>query len=117
MRVAYLTVTLVFALLVSFAGIGKLRRGAHLVQVIQTVGFPLKYLPWLAACEFAGGAGLVAGIWWPLIGIAAAIGLVLYFLGAIVSHLRVGDVKGIGAAAFLCIFAVAALTLRVLTGS
>jgi hypothetical protein len=118
MHIAYLTVTLAFALMVSFAGIGKLRRGPHLVKVIhETLGLPLKYLPFLAACEFAGGAGLVVGIWWPLIGIAAGIGLVLYFVGAIVSHLRVGDVKGVGAAAFMLIVAAAALTLRVLAGS
>jgi hypothetical protein len=51
---------------------------------------------------------------WPPIGVAAGIGLVLYFVGAIVSHLRVGDVKGIGSAAFMLVLAAGALTLRVL---
>jgi hypothetical protein len=32
-----------------------------------------------------------------------------------VSHLRVGDVKGIGPAAFMLVLAVGALALRVLT--
>jgi len=42
-------------------------------------------------------------------------GLVLYFVGAIVSHLRVGDLKGIGSAAFMLVLAAGVLTLRVLT--
>ena len=58
---------------------------------------------------------LVIGIRWPPIGIAAGIGLVLYFVGAIVSHLRVGDIKGIGPAAFMLVFSAGALALRILT--
>ena len=50
--------------------------------------------------------GLVVGIWWPLAGIAAGIGLAFYFVGAVVSHLRVGDVKGIGSAVFMLVLAV-----------
>ena len=43
----------------------------------------------------------------------AGIGLVLYFVGAVISHLRVGDVKGIGPAAFMLVLAAGALALRV----
>jgi len=116
MHTAYLVITLVFGLMVSYSGVGKIRRDPLQVKVVhETVGIPLKYFPQLAACEFAGAAGLVVGIWWPLIGIAAGIGLVLYFVGAVVSNLRVGDVKGIGSAAFMLVLAAGALTLRVLT--
>lgn len=100
----------------AFSGLGKLRRDPRIVQVIhEVIGVPLKYLPLLAACEFAGALGLVLGIWWPDLGMAAGIGLVLYFVAAIVSHLRVGDVKGMGPAAFLLTLSVAALVLRILT--
>ena len=116
MHIAYLAVVVVFAFMVTFSGIGKIRRDPHQVQVIHdTVGVPLKFFPLLAACEFAGALGLLAGIAWPPLGVAGGIGLVLYFLGAVVSHLRVGDFKGIGAAAFMLIIAVAALALRILT--
>ena len=116
MHTAYFVITLAFALVVSYSGMGKIRRDPLPVRVVhETVGVPLKYFALLAACEFAGAVGLVVGIWWPLIGIAAGIGLVLYFVGAIVSHLRVGDVKGIGSAAFMLVLAGAALALRVRT--
>jgi hypothetical protein len=102
--------------MVLFSGVGKIQRHPHQVKVVhETIGLPLQYFPLLAACEFAGAVGLVIGIWWPPIGIAAGIGLVLYFVGAVVSHLRVGDVKGIGAAAFMLVLAVGAVALRVLT--
>src|SRR5260221_10561546 len=116
MHTAYLVITLVFALMVAYSGVGKIRRDPLPVRVIdETVGVPLKYFPLLAACEFAGALGLVLGIWWPVLGVAAAIGLILYFVGAIVSHLRVSDVKGLGPPAFMLVVAAAALATRMLT--
>jgi uncharacterized membrane protein YphA (DoxX/SURF4 family) len=116
MHIAYRVITILFAAMVFFSGFGKIRRDPHQVQVVhETVGVPLKYFPLLAACEFAGGVGLILGIWWPMLGVAAAIGLILYFVGATVSHLRVGDVKGIGPAAFMLVVAGAALATRILT--
>jgi uncharacterized membrane protein YphA (DoxX/SURF4 family) len=116
MGIAYLVITIVLAAIVTFSGIGKIRHDPHIVQVIhEVVGVPMKYFPLLAACEFAGALGVVLGIWWPFVGVAAGIGLVLYFVGAAVSHLRVGDLKGIGPAAFILVLAAAALTLRILT--
>jgi uncharacterized membrane protein YphA (DoxX/SURF4 family) len=114
---AYLVVTIVTASMAAFSGLGKLRRDPKIVHVIhEVVGVPMKYFLYLAACEIAGALGLVVGIWWPLLGIAAGIGLVVYFVAAIVSHVRVGDVKGIGPAAFMLMISVAALALRVKSG-
>ena len=116
MDTAYLVITILLAAMVAFSGLGKIRRDPRQMRVIhETIGVPLRYFPLLAACEFAGGLRLVLGIWWPPLGVAGAIGLVLYFVGAIVSHLRVGDVKGIGPAAFMLAVAAGALALRILT--
>jgi uncharacterized membrane protein YphA (DoxX/SURF4 family) len=116
MDTAYLVITILLAAMAAFSSLGKIRREARQVRVIhEVVGVPLKYFPLLAACEFAGGLGLVLGIWSPPLGVAAGIGLVLYFVGAIVSHLRVGDVKGIGPAAFMLAVAAGALAMRILT--
>jgi hypothetical protein len=115
MRTACLVITPLFAIMVAFSGLGKIRGDPRIVKVIhETVGVPLRYLPLLAACEFAGALGLVLGIWWPPLGVAAGIGLVLYFVGAVVSRLRVGDFKGIGPATFMLVVAAGALALRVL---
>jgi hypothetical protein len=113
MAIAYLVVTVLVAAMTIFSGVGKLRSDPSIVKVIhETCGVPMRYFPFLAACEVAGAAGVVLGICWPVLGLAAAGGLILYFLGAVVSHLRVGDIRGIGPAAFLFSLSVAALVLR-----
>ena len=116
MSIVYLVTTVPVALMATVSGLGKIRRDPHQVKVIyETVGVPLKYFPLLAICEFAGALGLVVGIWLPALGVAGAIVLVVYFVGAVVSHLRVGDIKGIGPAAFMLVLAAAALALRLVT--
>src|SRR5215831_3503191 len=109
MDTADLVMAILFPAMLVFSCLGKIRRDARQVRVVhEIVGVPLTYFPLLAACEFAGALGLVLGIWWPALGVAACIGLILYFVGAIVSHLRVGDVKGVGPAVFMLVLAAAA---------
>ena len=97
MFVAYVVVSVLTAALLVFSATGKLRRDPRSVTVIHdVVGMPLWSLRWLAACELAGAVGVLAGIAWSPLGIAAAAGLVLYFVGAVLGHVRVGDFKGQG---------------------
>jgi hypothetical protein len=116
MYTAYLVITILFAAMVAFSAVAKVRREPKVVHVIQEiVGVPLRYFPLLAACEFGGALGLILGIWLPWAGLAATVGLIIYFVGAVVSHLRVLDIKGIGPAVFMLMAAGGALALRILT--
>ena len=116
MGTVYIAMAVLVALMAALSGLMKIRRDPRVVKVIhETVGVPLKYFTLLAACEFAGALGLVAGIWWPALGVAAAIGLGLYFVAATVAHLRVGDIKGIGPAVFMLVVAAGALVFRIRT--
>lgn len=55
------------------------------------VGLDPRWIPHLAILEGSGVAGLLLGLLgWPLIGLAAAAGLVLFFLGAVAAHVRAG---------------------------
>ena len=63
----------------------------------------------------AGGIGLVVGIFKPKIGVAAAAGLVLYFVGAFIAHIRVGDFAGLKGPVVPLLLSITALTLRVLS--
>ena len=99
--------------MVAYSGVAKLRQDPYVVKVIhEVVGVPLRWFPLLAACEFAGAVGLLAGLVWPQIGVTAGVGLVVYFVGAVLSHVRVGDYKGIGPAAFMLAVSAAALLTR-----
>jgi hypothetical protein len=94
------------------SGRAKLVRVPMVMETMATVGFPQDKLWFLAGAEFAGAVGLVGGLfWWPL-GVAAAIGVVVYFVSAVGSHLRVNDLKGIAPATVLLLVAIASLVLR-----
>lgn len=115
MQIAYLVIVILLALFLALSGLMKIRRNPQSVKIIhEIVGVPLKHFPLLTACEYAGAIGLLAGIWRPWLGIAAGIGLVIYFLSATVGHLRVGDAKGVGPALFMLALVTAALALRIL---
>src|SRR5690349_8805130 len=84
MGIAYLVITGTLAGTLLGSGLGKLRHNPHIVKVIhEVIGVPFRYFPLLAVCEFGGAAGLALGIWWPALGVAAGIGLVVYFVGAV----------------------------------
>lgn len=52
-------------------------------------GIPLSWLPFLATAKLAGALGLIAGLaGFRLLGLTAAIGLVAFFIGAVVVHIR-----------------------------
>ena len=56
--------------------------------------------------------GVLVGICVPLIGVAAAVGLILFFVGAIITHLRSRDYYSLGVPIGLLLLAIAALTLE-----
>ncbi len=61
------------------------------------VGVPRSWLPLLGGLKLAGGTGLIIGLAGvPMIGVAAAAGLVAFFIGAVVTHVRAGVLNNIG---------------------
>jgi hypothetical protein len=80
-----------------------------------TVGVPLRLFPVLASLELAGVAGILIGLWLEPLGIAAAAGLVAYFIGAVTGHLRVGDTKNLTMPLPPLVLSIAVLVLRLVT--
>lgn len=115
MFVATVVVSVLIAALAAFSGGSKLARSPMQLAAMEAVRFPVDRMWLLGAAELAGAAGVLAGLlWWPL-GAAAATGLVLYFVGAVLAHLRVGDVKGVVNPVLPLALSVGALVLRLLT--
>lgn len=76
------------------------------------VGVPRSWLPMLGGLKLAGGAGLLIGLAGvPLIGPAAAAGLVAFFIGAVVTHLRAGVWHNIGFPAVYLVLSTASLVM------
>ena len=69
----------------------KLLGVAQSLEIRDHLG--VKPLQWrlIGVCELAGVAGVLVGLMWAPIGIAAAIGLALLTVGAIAYHVRMSD--------------------------
>ncbi|GAA1831662.1 DoxX family protein [Actinomadura chokoriensis] len=93
MSTTLITVTALTAAWVGFSGISLLRRADFVVQPLIAYGVPRTWWTWLAAAKLAGAIGLLAGLAVPAVGIAAALGLTAYFLGAIATVLRARSYK------------------------
>lgn len=108
-------ITLLLALAVTLSGIGKLAKHPQIIENLSHVNVPMEWLPRLAAAEFAGAIGMVIGLTVaPWLGVAAATGIALYFIGALVFHVRAHD-NDIAAPIVLLVVAVLSATLRALT--
>ncbi|MBF0688508.1 MAG: DoxX family protein [Cellulomonas sp.] len=116
MFIALVVLTVLLALVVTSSAVMKLRKNEQVVaSIVGTVGFPERRLPVLAGLEIAGAVGIVVGLWVAPLGIAAAVGLTLYFVGAVIGHLRVRDTKGVTSPLVPLVLSVAVLVLRVVT--
>lgn len=114
MFVVAIVVSALLAATLLFSGRGKLAHDPAQMKTMSGVGFPEDRVWLLASAEIAGALGLVVGLfWWP-IGVAAAIGVVLYFVGAARAHLR-KRYPGAVAPIVVLVVAVAALVLRLVT--
>jgi len=116
MRIAYDILACIYSLMLVMSVRLKLVRDPTAVEVIGGIHrVPLGLFPVLAAAELAGAIGLLAGIGVKALGVAAAAGLVLYFVAATSSHIRVRDFRPehLVPALVMLTFAIAALVLGV----
>lgn len=82
---------LVLAAISAGDGVLCLKPVAFIADCFRDVGFPTRYWPLMPIIKFAAAAGLLAGIWIPVLGLVTTGSLVLYFLIAITMHLRMRD--------------------------
>ena len=111
MFTAYLVVTVLAAAANAFSATLDFIRFKQVLINMAKAGVPESWITMLGALKGAGALGLLVGIRVPLIGTAAAIGLILFFVGAIITHLRAHDYS-FGLAIVFLLLAVAALVLR-----
>lgn len=89
MAFAYVVVTLLAITANGLIALADLLRARFVLENSAAVGVPESWLPALGLLKGAGATGLLLGLLGvPLIGEAAALGLTLFFVGAILTHLR-----------------------------
>jgi DoxX-like family len=104
-------VSILLAALLVFAAVRKLSHRPEVVATYTRVGVPEARLDLLAWILLAGAAGLIAGLFWEPVGVAAGTGLVVYFLLAIAAHIRAGDTRNLPVPVAMELLAVASLIL------
>ncbi|MFG2727140.1 DoxX family protein [Streptomyces canus] len=102
-------------MLLVFSAVPDITRDPKITEGLKALGVPDSWFLPLGLVKIAGALGLLVGISYRPLGIAAAIGVVLYFLGAVITHLRGGDKKGSATPAAILVLAVAPLVLGVAT--
>jgi hypothetical protein len=116
MSAAYVVVTIVTILANGWAAATDLAQPRWLLANMAEVSVPRSWLPPLAVLKGAGAAGLLIGLLAVrLLGIAAAIGLVLFFTGALATHVRTRVFHNIAVPATFFALAAASAALAIAT--
>ena len=115
MFIAYVVIAVLLSLMLLMSARGDIIRDPKIIEPLKAIGVRDSWFLPLGLVKIAGALGLLAGIVYRPLGIAAAIGVVLYFLGAVITHLRAGDKKGVGIPAAIMLVAAAPLVLGLAT--
>lgn len=83
-------------------------------EPLTSYGVPRNWWFWLGSAKAAGAVGLLAGLFAPVIGVAAAVALILYFIGALITVLRARSYSTVAAPLMYLAPVAAAFTLGLL---
>ena len=112
MTAAYVVATLVAVAANGWAASMDAVRPAWLLDNMGRLGVPRDRLALLGGLKAAGAVGLLAGLALPAVGVAAGVGLVLFFLGAVATVVRAGWYGHLPYPAVFLAIAATALALR-----
>lgn len=115
MNIAYIATAVLISAILVFTARNQLVREKEVTASLTRLGVPDRMFAVLATLQLLGAAGLLIGIFFRPLGIAAAIGVVLFFLGAVIAHLRANDAKGAPIPAVLAAFSIVPLALGLAT--
>jgi DoxX-like family len=115
MLTAYVVVGALLVAYLSFSVVAAFSRYHRVLTAMADANVPESWLTTLAALKAAGALGLLVGIGVPLIGTTtagisttaaaigntAAVGVILFFAGAVITHLRARDYSLAPATVFL----------------
>jgi uncharacterized membrane protein YphA (DoxX/SURF4 family) len=116
MFVATLVLSILLAVAFVFAGGSKLAGVQRMRDSAAHLGLSFPAYQRIGALEVLGAAGLLIGLWFAPLGIAAAAGLVLLMIGAVYFHIKAKDpAKIYSAPVVFAVVSLVALILRAVT--
>jgi hypothetical protein len=112
---AYLVLTICAIVINGLSGVAALAHFAPIMPGMAAAGVPVSWLRFpIGTLKALGAAGLLAGLWVPMVGVVAASGLVVFFVCALYTHVLAKDISAqFGFACFLLAMNVATLVLTI----
>jgi hypothetical protein len=112
-NIALIILTALLGLATAFSAVGKFSKNPKAVDMLRQLGITDSQIRTLGIVEVLGALGLLVGIWIPILGLLAAIGFVLYFLGALIKHVRAKDAaKDVAPAVVLLVLSIIVTILQ-----
>src|SRR5208282_4566576 len=87
----FITISLLLAAACLLPAVGKLTGQPKMRQSAAHFGIPWSRYRLIGVAELAAAAGVVIGLWWHPLGVAAAAGMALLLIGALITHRRAKD--------------------------
>jgi len=87
----FVTISLLLAAACLLPAAAKLAGHPKMQQSAAHFGIPWPRYRLIGAAELAAAAGILAGLWWHPIGLAAAAGMTLLLIGALLTHRHAAD--------------------------
>ncbi|CAL9331565.1 MULTISPECIES: DoxX family protein [unclassified Streptomyces] len=91
MFIAAVVLSSLLALLFCGAGSAKLAGSKKMTDQLAHLGVGPGLTRLIGAAQLLGAAGVLAGLWFGPLGVAAAFGLTALMAGAVIYHVRAGD--------------------------
>lgn len=88
MPTAHVTFVVLGALMAAFSAASVFLQAKWVVEPLAEYRVPQSWWPWLGTAKAAGAIGLLIGLAFPIVGVIAAVGLVAYFAGAVITVVR-----------------------------
>src|SRR6266480_1067469 len=87
----FVTISLLLTAACLLPAVGKLTGQPKMRKSAAHFGIPWPRYRLIGVAELAAAAGILIGLWWHPLGVAAAAGMVLLVLGAIITHRKAAD--------------------------
>ena len=87
----FVTISLLLTAACLLPAAGKLTGNPKMRKSAAHFGIPWPRYRLIGVAELAAAAGVLVGLWWHPLGVAAAAGIALLLLGALIAHGRATD--------------------------
>ncbi len=87
----FVTISLLMTAVCLLPAAGKLLGQPKMRHSAGHFGIPWPSYRLIGVAELAAAAGILIGLWWHPLGLAAAAGMALLLLGAVITHRRAAD--------------------------